>query len=139
MAAMSKSEREAFLAEVHIGVLAIENPGTGPLTVPLWYMVQDGDVLLLMDGGSLKAKLLRAAGFATLTAQNESRPYKYASVEGPVVLEAVAAGLREAMATRYLGPVAGKAYAAGPDSPDAVVARLSPVKWRTTDYGKTAS
>ena len=139
MAAMSEAEREEYLAGVHIGVLAIEHPGTGPLTLPIWYLVEDGDVLILMDGGSLKAKLLRAAGFATLTAQNESRPYKYASVEGPVVLEPVAPGFREKMATRYLGAKAGKAYASGPDSPDAVVARLTPAKWRTTDYGKTAS
>jgi hypothetical protein len=139
MTAMSKDEREAFLAEVHVGVLAIENPGTGPLTLPIWYLVEDGDVLILMDGGSLKAKLLRASGFATLTAQSEARPYKYASVEGPVVLEPVRPGFREQMATRYLGAEAGKAYAAGPDSPDAVVARLTPAKWRTTDYGKTAS
>lgn len=138
MAAMSKQEREEFLAEVHVGVLGIENPGTGPLTLPIWYLFEGGDVLMLMDGGSLKAKLLRASGFATLTAQNERRPYKYASVEGPVVLEAVPAGFREKIATHYLGAEAGKAYAAGPDSPDATVARLTPTKWRTTDYGKTA-
>ena len=32
---MSKAEREAFLAEVHVGVLAIPAPDRGPLTAPV--------------------------------------------------------------------------------------------------------
>ena len=28
---MTKAEREAFLAEVHIGVLAVDEPGRGPV------------------------------------------------------------------------------------------------------------
>jgi hypothetical protein len=34
--AMTKQEREAFLAEVHVGVISIPEPGRGPLTVPVW-------------------------------------------------------------------------------------------------------
>ena len=30
--AMSQEEREAFLAEMHVGVIAINDPGRGPLT-----------------------------------------------------------------------------------------------------------
>ena len=28
---MTKAEREAFLADVHVGVLAVDEPGRGPL------------------------------------------------------------------------------------------------------------
>jgi hypothetical protein len=35
--AMTKPEREAFLADVHVGVISIPEPGRGPLTVPVWY------------------------------------------------------------------------------------------------------
>jgi nitroimidazol reductase NimA-like FMN-containing flavoprotein (pyridoxamine 5'-phosphate oxidase superfamily) len=139
MASMNEQERTEFLEAVHVGVFALEHPGTGPLTLPIWYLVEDGDVLILMDGDSLKAKLIRASGFGTLTAQSEARPYKYVSVEGPIALEPVPPGFKEKMATRYLGEEAGKAYAATPDGPAAVVARLTPTKWRTTDYGKSAS
>ena len=33
---MTKDEREAFLADLHVGVISIEDPGRGPLTVPIW-------------------------------------------------------------------------------------------------------
>jgi nitroimidazol reductase NimA-like FMN-containing flavoprotein (pyridoxamine 5'-phosphate oxidase superfamily) len=35
--AMTKDEREAFLAALHVGVISLEDPGHGPLTVPIWY------------------------------------------------------------------------------------------------------
>ena len=34
---MTKQEREAFLAEVHVGVISIAEIGRGPLTVPIRY------------------------------------------------------------------------------------------------------
>ena len=34
---MSRSEREAFLTEVHVGIIAIAEQGRGPLAVPVWY------------------------------------------------------------------------------------------------------
>jgi hypothetical protein len=30
--AMTKTEREVFLADVHVGVLAVEEPGRGPMS-----------------------------------------------------------------------------------------------------------
>ena len=35
--AMTKAEREAFLADVHVGVVSIPEPGGAPVTVPIWY------------------------------------------------------------------------------------------------------
>ena len=64
---MTVAEREAFLAEVHVGVLAVERPGRGPLALPIWYRFADGVVEIGMDGSSLKAQLLRAAGRATMS------------------------------------------------------------------------
>ncbi len=81
---MTKAERDAFLADVHVGILAVDEPGRGPLALPIWYRYVDGVVVIGMDGDSLKARLLRAAGRATLTVQTEAPPYLYASVEGPV-------------------------------------------------------
>ena len=34
---MTRAEREAFLAGVHVGVLSIPEPGRGPLAAPIWY------------------------------------------------------------------------------------------------------
>ena len=134
---MTVAEREAFLAGLHVGILAIEHPGHGPLALPIWYTYEDGQVVVGMDGSSLKARLARAAGRATLTVQDEQPPYKYVSVEGPVT---VAHEDRDvlAMATRYLGAELGRWYAdTNPNTADSVVLRLTPERWRTVDYAKS--
>jgi nitroimidazol reductase NimA-like FMN-containing flavoprotein (pyridoxamine 5'-phosphate oxidase superfamily) len=133
---MTRGEREAFLADVHVGVLAVEQPGRGPLALPIWYLVEDGDVLIGMGGSSKKAELLRAAGRATLTVQTEDPPYKYASVEGPVAIEVHQRDDLE-MASRYLGPELGRWYADhNPSTTESVVVRLTPEHWLTKDFGK---
>lgn len=133
---MTRDEREAFLADVHVGVLAVDEPGRGPHALPIWYDVIDGEVVARISGDSRKAALLRAAGRATLTVQTETAPYQYVSVEGPVTVSQ-----RElddlALAVRYLGPELGAWYAQenAPDEHSAVVT-LRPEHWRTFDFAK---
>lgn len=133
---MTTEEREAFLADVHVGILAIARTGKGPLALPIWYQYEDGAVLIGMHGGSLKARLLRRAGRATMTVQTETAPYKYVMVEGPVVVLAEQRDDYE-MASRYLGPELGKWYAENnPSTSESVVVRLTPESWATCDFGK---
>ena len=75
---MSASEREEFLAGVHVGVLAIERTDGPPLAVPVWYGYEPGGLVeVLTSAASLKGRLVTAAGraftgnydFATLAAQ----------------------------------------------------------------------
>ena len=133
---MTEAERDQFLADVRVGVLAIEHPGHGPLALPIWYQWADGKVVISMSGTSLKARLLRAAGCATMTVQTETPPYRYVSVEGPVeVVSEAGDGL--SLASRYLGPEMGKWYADNnPSTDDTVLVYLTPEKWRTCDFGK---
>lgn len=136
---MTPAEREAFLADVHVGILAINRDGKGPLALPIWYLYEDGQVLIGMDGDSLKAKLLRAAGRATLTAQTETPPYQYVSVEGPVTIAAEQRDDLE-MASRYLGPELGRWYAENnPSTEKSVIVRLTPERWITADFGKMSA
>ena len=133
---MTVAEREAFLADVHVGILAIDEPGRGPLALPVWYQAEEGKIIMGMSGTSLKARLLRAAGRATLTVQTEAPPYLYASVEGPVVVEATQ---RDdlSMATRCLGPELGQWYADNnPSTDESVLVTITPEHWRTMDFGK---
>jgi nitroimidazol reductase NimA-like FMN-containing flavoprotein (pyridoxamine 5'-phosphate oxidase superfamily) len=133
---MTTEEREAFLQDVHVGILAIARAGKGPLALPIWYQYEDGQVFIGMSGTSLKAKLLRKAGRATMTVQTETAPYKYVMVEGPVEVLAEQRDDYE-MASRYLGPELGKWYAENnPSTAESVVVRLTPETWHTTDFGK---
>lgn len=133
---MTKAEREAFLADVHVGVLAVDEPGRGPLNLPIWYLVDGDEVVISIAAGSLKARLLETAGRATMTIQTEDPPYKYASLEGPVTIVPAAHDPLE-LATRYLGPELGQWYADNSPTEGNVNVRLRPEHWRTHDFAKS--
>ena len=133
---MTPAERDAFLAAVRVGVLAVDDPGRGPHSLPVWYQYENGDVLIGIDNTSRKAELLRVAGRASLTVQTETAPYQYVSVEGPVTVDAVQRDDLE-MASRYLGPELGRWYAEhNPSTDESVTVTLRPERWRTHDFGK---
>jgi nitroimidazol reductase NimA-like FMN-containing flavoprotein (pyridoxamine 5'-phosphate oxidase superfamily) len=135
---MSSAEREAFLAEVHVGVLAVAaGQGRGPLTTPVWYSYQPGGPVTVTTGGSSsKARLIAAAGRFSLCAQDEAQPYKYVTVEGPVVIEAAEPSDRIAIARRYLGPEGGDAFVAATSGADDVMIRMTPEHWQAADFSK---
>jgi nitroimidazol reductase NimA-like FMN-containing flavoprotein (pyridoxamine 5'-phosphate oxidase superfamily) len=140
---MTIAERESFLAGVHVAVLSVDDPGRGPLTVPVWYSYAPGGTVNVITGReSVKARLLRAAGRFTLCVQSESMPYRYVSVEGPIatVDATVPTDERRTLAMRYLGAEGGEAYLAS--TADQAVAsmafRMAPERWHTTDYGKVS-
>jgi hypothetical protein len=139
--AMSAAEREEFLADVHVGVLSAAMGSAGQtLAVPVWYSYQLGGLLTVLTGRrSRKAAAIRAAGRFGLCAQDARPPYRYVSVEGPVVSEEeLDPAERMAMARRYLGVTGGNQYLA--DNPDPgrenVAFRMRPEHWLSQDQGK---
>jgi len=133
---MTVEERESFLAAARVGVLSVDEPGRGPHALPVWYLYEDGDLLIGIEGSSRKATLLRAAGRASLTVQTETAPYQYVSVEGTVVLEP-AMHDELVLATRYLGAEVGAWYVEhNPRPVNALTVRLCPEHWRTFDFAK---
>jgi PPOX class probable F420-dependent enzyme len=136
MAKMSNDDRERFLADLHVGVLAVERLDRAPLAVPVWYAYEPGgEVSIWTIEGSLKDKLIRAAGRFSFTVQNEEPPYKYVSVDGDVTFVGPAdeAEVRK-IAIRYLGDEAGNKFADENSSPSSIVIRMQPKKWLSTDY-----
>ena len=137
---MTKEEREAFLAETHVAVISVDQPGCGPLSVPLWYSYTPGAVVRFVTGkSSRKARLIAAAGRLTLCVQTEVAPYKYVSIEGPVTLGEpdVERDIR-AMAHRYLGEQVGEAYLQmnAAENANTVLVTLTPQRWLSVDYTK---
>src|SRR5262245_47288390 len=110
---MTKQEREAFLADVHIGTISISEEGRGPLTVPIWYAYDSEGELRIMTGReSRKGRLLARAGRFRLCVQTETPPYKYVSVEGAITSSEAADIERDLrpLARRYLGKEGGDRY-----------------------------
>jgi PPOX class probable F420-dependent enzyme len=138
MATMTGDEREQYLADLHVGVIAVERPGRAPLSVPIWYGYQPGgDVLLWTDSESVKHKLIRDAGRFAITVQDERPPYKYVTAEGDVTGIAPAEdAVVRAIAVRYLGEQEGGQFADQNLTPTSVIIRMRPQRWLSTDYSK---
>lgn len=138
---MTIQERERFLSDPHVGIISIPEDGRGPLTVPVWYAYVPGGELRVVTGRtSRKGRLLERAGRFSLCVHTDVTPYRYVSVEGPVVAIEAADVDRDlrSLARRYLGVEAGDAYivATRDDHLDNVLVRLRPERWLTADYGK---
>jgi len=138
---MSAAEREEFLAGVRVGVLSAALGGAGrTVAVPVWYSYQPGGLLTVLTGRrSRKAAAIRTAGRFALCVQDDSPPYRYVSVEGPVVREEeLDPAERLAMARRYLGAAGGDRYVT--DNPDPgrenVAFRMRPERWLSQDQGR---
>lgn len=135
---MSVEEREAFLADLHVGVVGIARKTKGPLTVPIWYDYEPGgEVWMVMSSTSLKGKLLAKTDHISLCVQSEQAPYSYVSVEGPFRIGPRSDGQILHMATRYLGEELGQQYAAASEGgDDSIVVSITPETWYTVDYSK---
>ena len=135
---MTKQEREEFLAEIHVGVLAVARDGAGPLAVPVWYRYEPGgDVQIWMERRSRKYRAIEGAGRFSLVVQTETAPYKYVSVEGPVVsAELPTRDEALAITVRYGSHDQAVAYVDSTLGEDSVLVRMRPDKWLSNDQGK---
>lgn len=139
MATMRDDERDHFLQERRVGILAIGRVGKAPLLAPIWYQYTPGGTLdICMGGSTAKARRLRAEGRASVCVQDEARPYRYVTVEGPVTVTPLGDATHDtiqAMASRYLGESAGQRYADSFRTPDEVIVALTPENWHSEVIG----
>jgi nitroimidazol reductase NimA-like FMN-containing flavoprotein (pyridoxamine 5'-phosphate oxidase superfamily) len=137
MTSMTTEEKQQFLAGLHVGIVAIPEADRGPLCVPVWYDYRPGGELWFITGPeSRKGRLLREGLRISLCAQTETPPYRYVSVEGPIVALDAAREELLPMAVRYLGEEMGRAYVSGSEAGTDVVVRIRPERWLAVDYGK---
>ncbi|MFD7405048.1 pyridoxamine 5'-phosphate oxidase family protein [Streptomyces sp. NPDC059866] len=138
--ALSREEREQFLAEPHIAALAVNGEaGRAPLTVPIWYQYAPGGDVWIMTGlDSRKHQLIKAAGRFTLMVDRVEPTIRYVSVEGPVVdtTSATVEQLRE-LSARYLPAekVDGYVEFALKNHGENVIIRMRPERWVSSDLG----
>jgi hypothetical protein len=137
MAAMGVAQREEFLAAVHVGALSVARSDGPPLTVPVWYQYEPGGEVRVQTGPeSLKFRLLDSAREFSLLVQEETPPYKYVSVSGPVVsIESdTTQPDREAMARRYFDGDALDGYLKAIEGSQIVTLHMRSRRWYSTDH-----
>ncbi|MEU0226266.1 pyridoxamine 5'-phosphate oxidase family protein [Streptomyces sp. NPDC006284] len=138
--ALTREERETFLAEPHVAALAVDaEAGRAPLSVPIWYQYAPGGDVWIMTGlDSRKNQLIKAAGRFSLLVDRLEPTIRYVSVEGPVVetVTATEEHLRE-MTARYLPAekVDGYVAFATANHGEQVVVRMRPERWVSSDLG----
>ena len=137
--AMTKEQRETFLADLHVGVIGVTTAGRGPYLFPVWYLYEPGgDIIFLTNKGTKKIDLFNNFGRFTLLAQDENPPYKYVCVEGPIVSMEKANHEIDLtpIARRYLGEKDGDDYVKDTAGDEEVLIRMRPERWSSADYGQ---
>ncbi|MEU6313243.1 pyridoxamine 5'-phosphate oxidase family protein [Streptomyces sp. NPDC047014] len=140
--ALSRTEREQFLAEPHVAALAVNAGREGdraPLAVPIWYQyAPGGDIWIMTGSDSRKAELIKAAGRFTLLVDRLDPTIRYVSVEGPVTstVPATREQLVE-MSARYLpaDKVEGYVDFAWKNHGEQIVIHMRPEHWISSDLG----
>lgn len=138
---MTKDERESFLADLHVAVLSLNQPGRGPLSVPVWYWYEPGGKLWFeTEPDSRKGRLLEVGSRVSLCVQNEAPPYAYVSVEGRIIDIAEDDLQQHAipMAIRYLGEKGGRDFIDSLPVTEWKRYIVSPERWLSHDGAKSA-
>ena len=113
MASLTTPEIDAFLAQPRIAQLVTLRPSGTPHIAPVWFLWQDGRVLVMADGDAVKARNIRSNPAVALCVSTPDRPYSYVTIEGLADLtkDGLDAMTRETCA-RYEGPERGAEFAA---------------------------
>ena len=146
---MNEQERQAFLAEPHIGVLSVASGGERPpLSVPVWYHYEPGGNLTFFTGTqgrkARKTALIEAAGVVSFCVQREEFPYRYVTVEGSVIESSSSPTADQMLAIvgRYLPEEAARGFVeaelAHPGS-GPVNFTIRPDRWLTFDFSDDES
>jgi hypothetical protein len=138
--ALSKEEREQFLAEPHIAALSVyAGDSRGPLTVPIWYQYSPGgEPWILTGAGSRKERLIAATGFFSLMVERVEPTTRYVAVDGAVSrIEPGTDAQMEELTYRYLNGEAAENYLkfARENLGDHVAIYLQPQHWLSSDMG----
>lgn len=105
---MTRERALEFLEQgTRTGNVATVRPDGRPHVVPVWFIVEDEDVLFTTWHTSVKAQNLARDGRAAMSVDLPEPPYAYLLIEGPVtVIDDPEESRRVATAAgaRYMGP-----------------------------------
>ncbi len=123
-------DRDEFLKQANVAVLATVGPGGRAHAAPIWYLYEDGVFLMSTGRGSQKHRNVERHPEVTLVVDDRRVPYYAVMVQGAVEIgPRLPDEARLRMAVRYLGEDLGRAYIARVSAEDSVTVRLRPRKF----------
>src|SRR3990172_111174 len=123
---MSEAEREEFLKQANVAILATVGPA-GAHAVPIWYLYEDGAFLMSTGRGSQKHRDLERNPNVTLVVDRRTLPYYAVMARGAVEIgPGLDVATRRRIAGRYLTESQLEAYMARASDGESVSIRLRP-------------
>ena len=132
MASITDPAVHKFLTEgTRTGKLAYTNAAGRVLVAPIWYIVEDGDLIFNTGADTVKGKFLARERQATICVDLEQPPYAFVQVQGNAELSDDPEELLRtatAIAARYVGPDRADEFGQRNGVPGELVVRLRPTK-----------
>ena len=122
-------ERDAFIAEANVAVLATVDSRGRAHAAPIWYLYQNGVFVISTGRGSQKQRNVEANPEVTLVIDRRALPYYAIMAHGAAEIgDPLTDAERRELAIRYLGEEIGSRYVDRTAGQDAVTIRLRPRK-----------
>lgn len=136
MLSFSDPQVRAFLTEgTRTGKLSYISASGQPLVVPVWFILDGGDVVFNTGKGTAKGKALARDPRTAICVDLEQPPYAFIQVQGVAELSEDPTELvrtATAIAARYMGPERAEEFGQRNGVPGELVVRIRPHKVRGT-------
>lgn len=122
-------EQQSFLAEPNVAVLATVDRRNRAHAAPVWYLYDDGGIIISTGRGSQKHRNIAANPEISVVVDSRTLPYYALMVQGAAEIgPPLGHADRLRLATRYLGEDLGRRYVESTPGEDAITIRLRPRK-----------
>jgi PPOX class probable F420-dependent enzyme len=132
VASITDPEVHKFLSEgTRTGKFGYTNSAGRVLVAPIWYIVEDGDLIFNTGRDTVKGKFLARERQVTLCVDLEQPPYGFVQVQGNAELSDDPGELLRtatAIAARYVGPDRADEFGQRNGVPGELVVRVRPTK-----------
>ena len=122
----------AFLTEgTRTGKLGFVAADGRPLVAPVWFLVEDGDLVFNTGAGTAKGRAVARDPRVVLCVDSEVPPYGFVLVQGTATTSEDPAELvrtATAVAARYMGPERAEEFGRRNGVPGELVVRVTPTK-----------
>lgn len=128
MPVMSHAEwREFVSAGTRTGKLATTRADGRPHVMPIWFVLDGDDVVLMTGADTVKGRNLQRTGWASLCVDDERPPFAFVTLTGPVSIstdvdEMLPWSIR--IARRYMGEEQAEAFGRRNAVPGELLVRL---------------
>jgi PPOX class probable F420-dependent enzyme len=130
MTKMSDQEWQAFVSSgTRTGKLAVVRKDGSPHVVPIWFVMDGGDVVFNTGEKTVKGRAIASDGRVSMCVDDEDPPYTYVQLNGRATISTDLEELRRfatLIGGRYMGADRAEEFGARNGVPGELVVRFTP-------------